>query len=149
MRHRAQMNPVEWAKRINRTWIVRHRLNHQAEAWLEHLADFPHGRLVRSCEIARAMCDLRGPLQDPKPWFYAGLFHLATASEAFRFLDKHRITKATVPAMVGDESVQLWIDRISPETRALLERLRHSLVQATRTDVPGDPRDETRHSRRI
>ena len=134
MRHRAQMDPVEWAKRINRTWIVRHHLNHQAEAWLDYLVDFPDGRLVRSCEIARAMCELRDPLHDPKPWFYAGLFHLATASEARRFLDTHRITKATVPAMVDDESVQLWIDRISPETRELLGRLRQSLVRATTAD---------------
>ncbi len=134
MRRRAQMTPVEWAKRINRSWIVRNHLNHQTEAWLDYLAEFADGRLERSCEMARAMCDLRDPLHDPKPWFYAGLFHLATASEARRFLDTHRITKATVPAMVDDESVQLWIDRISPETRELLERLRQALVQATGGD---------------
>jgi hypothetical protein len=134
MRRRAQMTPVEWAKRINRSWIVRHHLNHQAEAWFDYLAESPDGRLERSCEMARAMCDLRDPLHDPKPWFYAGLFHLATASEARRFLDTHRITKATVPAMVDDESVQLWIDRISPETRELLDRLQQALVEATGGD---------------
>ena len=134
MRHRAQMDPVGWVKRINRTWIVRHDLNRQAEAWLDHLAEFADDRLVRSCEMARTMCDFRPALHDPKPWFYAGLFHLATASEARRFLDTHRITKATVPAMVGDESVHLWIDRISPETRELLERLRRTLGRAITAD---------------
>lgn len=130
MRHHAQMTPVEWVKRINRTWIVRHHLNRQAESWMDYLAELADGRLARCCEISRVMCDFRPPLHDPKPWFYAGLFHLATATEAQRFLEMHRITKATVPAMVDDESVQLWIDRISPETRALLDRLRQALVQA-------------------
>ena len=80
--------------------------------------------------MARIMCDLRPTSHDPKPWFYAGLFHLATASEARCFLDTHRITKATVPAMVDDEGVHLWIDRISPETREMLDRLRQTLERA-------------------
>ena len=101
---------------------------------MDYLAGLADGRLERSCEMARTMCDLRDSLHDPKPWFYAGLFHLASAGEARRFLDTHRITKATVPAMVDDESVHLWIDRISPETCELLGRLRQSLAQATGAD---------------
>ncbi|MBK1817341.1 hypothetical protein JIN84_17100 [Luteolibacter yonseiensis] len=121
------MSPVEWAKRINRSWIVHNNLNDQAEAWINHLADTRDPRLEISCEAARAMCDRREPLDDPKPWFYAGLFHLATPDEAHRFLDLHRVTKATVSSMADDENVRLWINRISPETRELLERLRFSL----------------------
>ena len=124
------MPPVEWVKRVNRSWIVHNNLNDQAEAWVTYLADLNDERLEHSCELARTMCDLRDPLDDPKPWFYAGLFHLATAAEAKRFLDTHRVTKATVPTMVTDESVDLWIARISPETRELLDRLRKALVQA-------------------
>lgn len=124
------MSPVDWVKRVNRSWIVHNNLNDQADAWVNYLAELGDCRQERSCEIARTMCDLRDPLDDPKPWFYAGLFHLATAAEAARFLDTHRVTKATVPTMVDDESVHLWIARISPETRELLERLRLALVQA-------------------
>jgi hypothetical protein len=124
------MPPVDWVKRVNRSWIVHNNLNDQAEAWVHYLADLRDGRLDPSCIIARNMCDLRDPLDDPKPWFYAGLFHLATFAEAKRFLDLHRVTKATVPVMADDESVNLWINRISPETRELLERLRTALVEA-------------------
>ena len=126
------MSPVDWVRRINRSWIVHNNLNDQADAWITYLANLGDGRLNSSCEIARSMCDLRDSLDDPKPWFYAGLFHLATAAEAKRFLDTHRVTKATVPTMVDDESVRLWIDRISPETCELLDRLRQALEQARR-----------------
>ena len=124
------MTPVDWVRRINRSWIVHNNLNDQADAWITYLADLGDGRLNSSCEIARSMCDLRDSLDDPKPWFYAGLFHLATEAEAKRFLETHRVTKATVPTMVDDESVRLWIARISVETRELLERLRNALIEA-------------------
>lgn len=130
MRHHAHMSPVDWVKRINRSWIVHNNLNDRAEAWVNHLAEENDPRLMRSCELARTMCDLREPLDDPKPWFYAGLFHLATAEEALRFLDTHRVTKATVPTMADDESVRLWLNRISEETKFLLDRLRGALAKA-------------------
>ena len=124
------MSPVDWVRRINRSWIVHNNLNDQADAWITYLAELGDGRLNTSCEIARNMCDLRDPLDDPKPWFYAGLFHLATVAEAKQFLDTHRVTKATVATMVDDESVNLWIARIRPETRELLNRLQQALVRA-------------------
>jgi hypothetical protein len=130
MRHHAHMSAIDWVRRINRSWIVHNNLNDQAEAWVDYLAEKNDPRLAASCGIARAMCDLRDPLDDPKPWFYAGLFHLATAEEARRFLDMHRVTKATVPSMADEESVRLWFDRISQETRDLLHRLRDALVRA-------------------
>jgi hypothetical protein len=133
MRHHAHMSPVDWVKRINRSWIVHNNLNDRAEAWVNHLAEENDSRLMRSCELARTMCDLREPLDDPKPWFYAGLFHLATAEEALRFLDTHRVTKATVPTMADDESVRLWLNRISEETKFLLDRLRGALAKARGT----------------
>lgn len=120
--------PLDWARRVNRSWIVRDKLDDHAEAWLDHLAALDDGRLQRSCETARAMCGIRERLEDPKPWFYAGLFSLATAEEARRFLANHRTTKATVPAMQDDEDVKLWFDRVGPETRDLLGRLRLGLA---------------------
>lgn len=74
------------------------------------------------------MCKIRGPLEDPKPWFYAGLFRLATPAEVRRFLSTHRTTKAAVPVMEEDEDVVLWLDRVGLETRDLMERLRKGIA---------------------
>ncbi len=126
------LDPIEWAKLVNRTWIVHYNLNNAAHDWLEHLTALDDGRLIPSCEIAREMCHRRDPLDDPKPWFYAGLFHLATADEARKFLPNHRVTRATVPTMADDEAVLLWLDRITPETRLLLDRLRETIQQIRR-----------------
>jgi hypothetical protein len=130
--------PIDWATRVNRTWIVRGHLNDQAEHWLEHLASLDDGRLRQSCENARAMCGLRAPLDDPKPWFYAGLFSLATPAEARTFLASHRVTKSLVPSMADDEEVRLWLDRVGPETHHLLDRLRQALARVYR-DTGKDP----------
>jgi hypothetical protein len=128
MRQRDIKSPIEWARRVNRSWLVRSNLNDRADAWLSYLEALSDGRLLKSCEIARAMCQLRQPDGDPKPWFYAGLFQLATAAEAKRFLETHRVTKALVPAMKDDPDVDLWLDRCGPETRELLKSLRQGLA---------------------
>lgn len=121
------MPPLDWVKRVNRSWIVHSDLNQHADAWLAKLAALDDGRLLKSCQAARAMCALRRPEEDPKPWFYAGLFHFASAPEARQYLETHRLTKATVPSMADDESVRLWLDRANPETGELLDRLRAAL----------------------
>lgn len=126
------LDAVAWAERVNRTWIVHSNLNNSAEDWLHHLAALDDGRLVKSCEVARRMCAARDSLDDPKPWFYAGLFHLATAEEARDFLPNHRVTRATIPCMTDDDAVRLWLDRITPETRALLDRLRAASASIVR-----------------
>lgn len=134
MNHHAHMAPVEWAERINRAWIVHSHLDDQAESWMNYLAGLDDGRLEPSCKAARTMCGLRDPLDDPKPWFYSGLFHLATAGEARQFLSNHPVTKATVPAMAEDESVRSWRGHISPATVKLLERLRVALLKARESE---------------
>jgi hypothetical protein len=78
------------------------------------------------------MCGCRQHEEDPKPWFYAGIFSLATTEEARRFLEHHRVTKATVPAMADDPEVLLWLGRVGPETRDLLARLREGLASVSR-----------------
>lgn len=135
MRHREISSPIDWATRVNRSWLVRSNLNDHAEAWLKHLAGLDDGRLLKSCEIARALCAARQPDDDPKPWFYAGLFQLATAAEAKSFLDTHRVTKSLVPTMEEDPEVQLWLDRVGPETRELLARLRQGLEQVRKSQT--------------
>jgi hypothetical protein len=75
------------------------------------------------------MCSLRRKSDDPKPWFYSGLFSHATREEAERFLTTHRITRAAIPSSAGDPEVELWLDRVGPETRQLMQRLRQSIAQ--------------------
>lgn len=128
MIHHSALPPIEWAKRVNSSWLVRGGLNDDAESWLRHLETNDPGRLLASCEAARAMCAIRPHLSDPKPWFYAGLFSRATAQEARRFVDAHRITKAAIPAMGKDEEVMLWLERVGPETRELISALRAALA---------------------
>ncbi len=124
-----RLDPLTWANTVNNTWIVHNNLKNSAEDWLTHLERLDDGRLIPSCEIARRMCALRDPLDDPKPWFYAGLFHMATQEEAIDFLPNHRVTRATVPSMHDDKAVVLWLDRVTPETRVLLNRLREALKE--------------------
>ncbi len=125
------MPPIEWAGRVNQSWFVRGGLKEHAAEWMKYLISLDDGRLLSSSEAARAMCGMRDPLSDPKPWFYAGLFSLATADEARRFLESHRITRAAVPSMRDDETVVLWLDRAGPETRELIDRLRGAIQRIT------------------
>lgn len=126
-KHHASLSAEDWVRRVNRSWIVRNHLNEHAEEWLAYLAALGDGRFQKACANARAMCGLRKPSEDPKPWFYSGLFSLATAEEARRFLEKHRITKAALPSMAEEAEVKLWLDRISPETKELMNRLRDGI----------------------
>lgn len=128
--------PVEWAGRINRRWIVHHGLGQRAEDWIAHLAKTDPRRLKKSCRIARKMIEAWGEMGDPKPWFYSGLFHLASEDEAKHFLAGHRLTKATVASMSDDEEVKTWESGLCAETNALLQRLRIALA-ATGERVPG------------
>ena len=127
MKNISTMPPIEWAGRVNQSWFVRGWLKEHSLEWMNHLMTADDGRLLSSCLAARSMCAMRDPLEDPKPWFYAGLFSLATTDEARRFLDTHRITKAAIPSMHEDESVILWLDRVGPETRELIQRLREGI----------------------
>lgn len=129
MKHHSQLPPVEWVKLVNNSWIVRGGLDLRAREWLDHLASSGDNRLLDSCHAARAMCGLREPLEDPKPWFYAGLFSLASRAEAARFLRPYRVTMAALPAMTDDENVALWLDQVGDGTRDLVQRLRASLRQ--------------------
>jgi hypothetical protein len=118
---------VEWVGRINRRWIVHHGLGQRAEEWIAHLEKTDPRRLKKSCRIARLMIGRWGEIGDPKPWFYSGLFSLATEEEAKHFLAGHRLTTAAVPSMVDDEEVKSWEAGLSSETTALLQRLRTAL----------------------
>ena len=75
-------NYVNMARRINTRWIVHHNLGHNAGLYLDHLAQTDEPRLAASCRNACLMIERCDPMEDPKPWFYAGLFSLANPDEA-------------------------------------------------------------------
>lgn len=117
-------DPVEWVRRVNRRWIVRQGLADAAEAWLDHLQEKPDPRLRQVCENARSLVLAGNRLEDPKPWFYAGLFSLATATEARHFLGEHHFTAAALPVLASDPVLEEWIRQLAPPGRDLLRRLR-------------------------
>ena len=84
---------VAWAKRANARWIVHRDLGRNAESYLSHLAQTDQRRLIPSCRNAYQMVWLRDAMEDPKPWFYSGLFSLTTADEVEKFLANHWLTR--------------------------------------------------------
>ncbi len=134
MKNDANLPPVEWVKRVNHAWLVRGGLDAAAEKWLSHLEAADPRRLGVACAVARSMCGLRDPLADPKPWFYAGLFSVATADEIRRFIPGHRITMAAVPTMRRDPGVLRWLERVGRETKELVRELRVGLERAGEGD---------------
>ena len=84
---------VAWVKRVNNRWIVHRDLNRNAGLYLDHLAQTDQPRLVSSCRNAHLMTSWCDPMDDPKPWFYSGLFSLITPEEAGTFLADHWLTR--------------------------------------------------------
>ncbi len=78
-----------WARRVNDRWIVHEDLASHAAAYLDHLERSDPSRLQQSCERARRLLGSAEPMEDPKPWFYSGLFSLARPKERQTFLSAH------------------------------------------------------------
>lgn len=122
---------VAWAKRVNSRWIVHRDLNRNAGLYLDHLTRTDQARLVASCRNAHLMtswCDLG---EDPKPWFYSGLFSLTTPEEAGTFLADHWLTRM-VTASPGE------LTATSPENVAetTLEKIQRIQMALTRLPPP-------------
>lgn len=126
MRRADACDAEAWVRRVNR-WIVHRGLDDRAEEWLQELAREDDGRLRRSCELARRMTRRVADDEDPKPWFYAGLFGLATRGEAGRFLARHHLTAAVLPVTDGDPDLEAWERGLAPETRDLVAAVREGL----------------------
>ncbi len=92
-------DPVVWARRLNGTWLVHGGLDDDAEAYMDHLSARDPARLRESCLRARKLVEGLGPAEDPKPWFYGGLFSLATAAEARRFAARHPFVASVIPSL--------------------------------------------------
>ena len=111
---------------MNARWIVQAGLDRDAENYMRHLESTDSSRLERSCQNARLLASLREPAEDPKPWFYAGLFSLATPEEVERFIGRHWMTRSAVSAVplpCPDGNPQAAIARLQ-RIRDALSRLR-------------------------
>ena len=120
---------VAWVRAANARWLVHHGLREDAADYLDHLAAVDPGRLKRSCGIARSMVQRCGSASDPKPWFYAGLFSLATAEEGRRFLSGHKFTRMAIPELAEALGSDFMPDRVGEATWALIECIRAALEE--------------------
>ncbi len=122
------LHEVEWARHVNGRWLVGETLRKDAADYLDYLSKVDPARLVESCRRARRLFDHRRPGEDPKPWFYPGLFSLATLPEARRYLRGHDFTIACIPALRGYGLGALQSDIVRPDTADKLRRVRAALA---------------------
>jgi hypothetical protein len=116
-----------WARKVNSRWIVHHGLREAAESYLNHLEANDPERLAASCERANRLVHACEAGEDPKPWFYAGLFSLATVDEASHFLAEHWFTTACIPSLFGRVEGRAMLQSIGSETQSKIERVRAAL----------------------
>lgn len=117
---------VVWAKRMNQRWIVHHGLDERAEAYMDHLAKTDPERLQRSCRLAHQLAH-QARREDPKPWFYAGLFSLATVEEARKFLAHHWFTLSAIPSLPAGLCPDAPTGDIGEDSRNKIARIRQAL----------------------
>lgn len=117
---------VPWAERLNGRWIVHHGLEQRAQAYMDHLAEVDPSRLERSCRLAHQLARQAAP-EDPKPWFYAGLFSLATAEEADKFLANHCFTRLAIPSLPAIPSSSPAAAAMGQTAQDKIEKIRRAL----------------------
>ena len=128
----AKMNSpdeISWVRRVNARWIVRDGLRESATAYLDHLESTDPDRLSRSCSRARRVQDRSGINEDPKPWFYAGLFSLATEAEREKYLSACHFTLACLPAPSQAAPGTLEFERVGNATRETILRIRAAVAE--------------------
>lgn len=120
---------VAWVREVNSRWIVHHGLKDRAEAYMAHLEATDPVRLTAACARAARLVRGCGPIEDPKPWFYAGLFSVSTVGEAERYLAGHWFTAECVPSLAGQSKRCTPPGRIGPETEAKIARVRKAVSE--------------------
>jgi len=113
---------------VNSRWIVHHGLKESAHSYLNHLQSTDPERLVNSSERARAMVRACHPGDDPKPWFYAGLFSQVSTEEAARFLDGHWFTASCIPSLPTEFGERMRPREVGSDTDAIMRRIREVLI---------------------
>lgn len=130
---------VAWVRRVNDRWIVRQNLRESAAAYLDHLAAIDPERLQLSCACAKHLTETYGKKEDPKPWFYAGLFRMATPEEAERFLAKHDFTFSAISGLTEAKAPFLEKAMVHDHTTEKLRRIRDVLQNLGPKGVFGGP----------
>lgn len=123
------MDYVAWARRVNTRWIVHQGLDRNTAAYLEHLEQTDPDRLRRSCLHAHQLVHERPSPEDPKPWFYAGLFSLADASEKQKFLADHWFVATAIANAETPDSTASAPETVSAATREKITRIREALAR--------------------
>lgn len=123
------MDHVDWVRRVNSRWIVHGNLDQTAAAYMDYLAGIDGGRLRRSCRHAHWLVHSMEPAEDPKPWFYGGLFSLATSAEAERFLAPHPFLRSVVPSGAGHQPVDQGLESTGGFTADRILRVRRALAR--------------------
>lgn len=123
---------IDWVRHVNSRWLVRSTFREDAQAYLDHLASVDPERLRRSCRRARHLSRLHRD-EDPKPWFYAGLFSLASLPEARRYLKNHHFTIACIPALADSELGSFHPGNVGVSTWEKIHQIR-STLSALETD---------------
>ena len=125
------MNPpddIDWVRQVNGRWIVRESLREDTAAYLDHLAATDTARLHEACRRAHTLTNDH-PEEDPKPWFYGGLFSFATEAEAARYLGDHDFLIACIPKFAKTNLGSLRVDELGEETAEKILRIRAALEE--------------------
>jgi hypothetical protein len=117
-----------WVRKVNSRWLVHSGLQHRANAYLDHLASTDRERLISSLRIVRELFRTLGPLEDPKPRFYAGVFSLATNEEARRYLHDHLFTFSLIPAGAHLEHPSADVPEVCSQVRRLREDIHKCIL---------------------
>jgi hypothetical protein len=120
---------VAWVRELNSQWIVHNGLERRAEAYIAHLAATAPARLDIACRRAARLVFSCEPSEDPKPWFYAGLFSVPTIEEAEQYLADHWFTAQCVPAVADHSKRWKSPDEIGPQTEAKIARVRNAVAE--------------------
>ena len=118
---------VDWARGINGRWICHADLSETASRWMNHLAATAPDRLAASARQAFHLVKASGKACDPKPWFYAGLFSLATAEEQQEWLSRHPFTAAVVGRHGSAFLEDLAHHAVADDTARLVVRIQEAL----------------------
>jgi hypothetical protein len=123
----SKMDYLAWARRVNGRWIVHHGLGADAEAYLARLEHADPERLARSVQLAYQLVQVRDPSTDPKPWFYSGLFSLATSSERRKFLARHWLVQSVLSSTPTDSLQGPHGHGVSEPTRRMIAGIRGAI----------------------
>ena len=125
----SEPDPVAWARWLNARWIVHAGLDERAEAFMAHLESVDPERLAVACDRAARMLRICGSVEDPKPWFYSGLFSSATLEEAELYLKDHWFTAQCVPALADHSQLRAPLEEVGVDAKAKITRVRKALSE--------------------